>query len=159
MSGYKEKSEFKDCWNIWCIGRCGCFQPIAVAVIVTISIFAFAAALIAYLSTSFSTTQIVYSASATMATSPMNHVLYNMGPPFVTLTIPNNMIEYIGAQYNIACGNAGHVIRIAPGPLTTTFNALGNTVATCTAPFSGLSIQIISSSHMRIIASNGVTFT
>lgn len=159
MSTYKDKSEFKDCWNIWCIGRCGCFTPVLVGLIVTIAVFAFVASLLAYLSTSFPTTQIVYSASTTMSTSPMNQVLYNVGPPYITLTIPNNLIEYIGAQYNFVCANPGHVIRIAAGPLTTTFNALGNTIATCNEPFSGFSVQIFSSSHMRVIASNGVTFT
>ena len=123
------------------------------------SIFAFAASLVAYTSTSFPTKQIVYSASGVIANTPMNHVLYNVGPPFLTMTLPNNLIEFVGAQYNIVCINAGHVIRIAPGPLTTTFNAAGNTIATCTEPFAGLSIQVFSSSHMRVIASNGITFT
>jgi hypothetical protein len=89
----------------------------------------------------------------------MNHVLYNVGPPYLTMTLPNNLIEYIGAQYNIVCANPGHVIRISSGPLTTTFDALGHTIATCTQPFSGLSIQVFSSSHMRIISSNGVVFS
>lgn len=152
-------SEARDCWNQWCCpGRCGWFTPVFAAIVVTFSVFAFAASLIAFTSTRFASTQNVYTTSGPIQPTSMNQVLLSTGP--LAMTLPNNMIEFIGASYNFVCATPGHTITILGGALPTTFDGV-NRRATCTLAGAGFSIQVFNSLGMRTFAvsSVGITFS
>lgn len=157
---YGKKRDPSECWGGWCCGgtksRCMWWSNVAIAVTVTFAIFGFAAGLYAILRTAFATTQIVYTISGGMQSTSMNQVLYSGAP--LTMTFPNNMIEWIGAQYNFVCATPGHQIRILGGPLATSYDGV-NHVATCTVANAGFSIQVYDSMAMRVLNSAGVTFS
>jgi hypothetical protein len=152
-------SEAKDCFSNWCCpGRLSWMTPILAAIVVSFSIFAFAASLIAFTSTRFASSQNVYTTSGTIQPTSMNQVLLSTGP--LAMTLPNNMIEFIGASYNFACLTPGHTITILGGALPTTFDGV-NRRATCTLAGAGFSIQVMNSLSMRTFAvsSPGITFS
>ena len=113
-----------------------------------------------YMSATFPTSQTVYSdgAAGVLAAWPQNQVLAGGTAP-LAMTLPNNVIEFVGKQYTVDCATLPHhTITILGGSLTTTWDGV-HKVATCGGPFTGFSFRVINNNYIRVTASTGVTFT
>lgn len=147
-----------DFWSEWVFGRCGMMTPLATGTIVGFSIVAFLFSLWAWQTSQYAGQQVVYYQSAAIVPSPFGIVLAGAVP--MTMTLPNNLLEFIGGLYSVACASpAGHVIKITPGILNTRWIA-NATMAMCQPgyPNAGFLFHVLSQSSVRVMASDGVTF-
>jgi len=149
----------KSFWNWCCLGRCLWFHPLMVGIVFTMSVFAFVICFFAWNQGAFASTQKVYTIGGAIQTSPMNHVLGTSETTgILAMTLPNNMLEYAGAIYDIDCPTPfAHTITIQAGPLPTTWDGTRR-VATCSFG-GGFQFRVISSSAIRVVSATGVTFT
>lgn len=141
------------------VERCAWFHPIHVAIVTALSIVSFIVVFVIWHNTTFSTTQNVYTTSGMLSNFPQNHVLSAAVP--LAMTLPNNMLEFIGAEYTIDCPTpVAHSVTIQAGTLTTTWDGVNRKV-TCTGPRVGLSFRVISSSVVRVTSpsSAGVVYS
>jgi hypothetical protein len=134
-------------------------QPLVVALIISLAAVALGLAIWARNSASFPTGQKLYSASGPISSSPSGHVFTGNTPQ--TMTLPHNLLEYIGGTYNIDCASPlAHVVRITPGVMGTSFDGTA-TMATCNAgqPDAGFTFRVITPARIRVISSNEVVFS
>lgn len=109
------------------------------------------------------TSQQRYGVSHTMFTYPLNHVLTGSTP--ITLTLPNDLSPYVGAQYTVDCETAAaHEVVITAGALPTFWEGGGGMqrTVTCTggaAARSGFSFRVVSASHVRITQQSHITLS
>jgi len=156
-----KRQKHKDCWSEWCCpGRCGVFAPMAVGAIVAFSILSFFFSLWAWQSTQFAVSQHQYTMSGLIANSPYAAVL--TGATAQEMTLPNNLIEYIGGNFRVVCVSPiGHSVKIIPGILTTTWDGTNN-IATCPVgvPNAGFDYHVISQSIVYLTNIHpGITFS
>lgn len=148
-----------DCWSVWCCpGRCAWFRSLFVGVITLFAIAAFVVALYAWSLTSFATSYRTYTSNGGIATSPANHLLASSIP--LVMTLPNNLIEYVGGLYHIDCASPlAHTVTIQPGVLATTWDGT-NKVMTCTLGTpGGVTFRVVTPTLIRIVGSKSVTFS
>ena len=153
--------KYKDCWSEWCCpGRCGFFTPIAVGAILSFSVLGFVFALWAWQSTQFSVSQAQYVASGVIANRP--YASSWAGTTAQVMSLPNNLIEYIGANFRIICASPlAQQVKITPSILTTTWDGT-NPVANCPVgvPNAGFDFHVVSQSIVYVTNVNGgVTFS
>lgn len=151
----------KDCGSVWCCpGRCDWFKKLYVGVITFFSIAAFAIALISWSNTSFTTSYRTYTVNGVIRTSPAQHIL--AGTVVQAMTLPNNLVEYVGTEYHIDCASPlPHSVTILPGVLTTTWDGV-NRVMTCNAgPVggAGVSFRVVTPSLIRLVSARNVVFS
>ena len=155
----KKKQPCAWCLEWCCPGRSAWFSKLFVAAIVLFSIFALVFAMWALYNADYNISRTVYTSSAAIGYYPSNHILAGALP--LIMTLPNNMINYLGgATYDIDCGSSGHIVKIQPGTIPTTWPG-GATQFVCDAAGGGVSFRVISSFPplIRVTASNDVTFS
>jgi hypothetical protein len=155
----KEKSQ-KSCCAVWCCpGRCAWFKNLFVGVVVFFAIFSFVISLWAWSQSSFATSYKTYTTNGGINTWPAQHILAASIP--LEMTLPNNLLEFIGAEYHIDCASPlAHSITIIPGVLSTTWDGT-NRVLTCNASpagGAGISFRVVTPTLIRIISSRNVVF-
>lgn len=138
---------------------CPWFQPIEVALIVGAALAAVVLAYFAWRYALFGPTQVVYTVSGRLSTSPSGQVLQG-ATSAIAMTLPNNLLEYIGGFYHVECTTPfAHSVSIALGSLVTTWDG-SHTVATCTGgPGSGFSYYVVNPFIIRIVSPTGITFS
>jgi hypothetical protein len=151
----------RDCCFVWCCpGRCEWFKSIFVGIVISCSIVALVLSIIAWSQTSFTTSQRAYTTNGMITTSPSNHVMTATIP--LLMTLPNNLIEYMGGEYHIDCiGGVPHSVVIQPGILNTKWDGV-NTIMTCNNPApggAGISFRVTAINGIRIVASRNVVFS
>lgn len=103
--------------------------------------------------------QTVLQNNGQLPSSSMNMVL--AGGTALAMTLPNDLSPYVGYMYNVDCASAAaHSVTIQVGPLTTYWSPPHRT-ATCSAatPGTGFTFRVIAPNLIRVVASNGVTFS
>lgn len=105
----------------------------------------------------FGQEQVAWTVSGPLDNFPQNHVLAGLIP--ITMTLPNNMLEWVGKEYTFDCpGTTPQEVKIQPGALTTTWDGV-NTKITCTGPLAGFSFRVIRQDLIRITSSSGVVLS
>ncbi len=123
------------------------------------SITAFVLMIATWWSTSFATSQSVWTVSGPLSNFPRHHVLAGTIP--LVMTLPNNMLEYVGKEYVVDCPTlVPHEVKFLPGALVTTWDGT-NTIVTCTGPNAGFTFRVITQNVIRITspASAGVVYS
>lgn len=149
------------CWATWCCpGRCAWFKNLFVGVIVFLAIFSLVFAVWSWSGSRFATSYKSYASNGIIQTGPGQHILVASIP--LTMTLPNNLIEFVGSEYHIDCASPlAHTITITAGVLPTTWDGT-NRVMTCNPlPLggAGVSFRVVTPSLVRIVASRNVVFS
>lgn len=141
------------------VGYCSWLRPLIAAIIIALSGTALGLAIWAHSAATFPNSQKLYSASGSLSSSYSGQVF--TGNTAQTMSLPHNLIEFIGGTYNVECASPlAHVVQITPGPLGTSFDGT-STVATCNVgqPDAGFTFRVVTQSRIRIISSNQVIFS
>lgn len=153
------KRKQKECCEEWCCpGRCAWFQELAVGIVVVLAVFAIVFASWAWARTQFDTGVVFYSTNGPLHPSPASHNLQS-STLTLAMTLPHNLVEYVGGTYNVDCFQAGHTVQILPGTLGTTWDGIASTLATCTTSTGGFTFHVMSSNRVRIISQRNVIFS
>ncbi len=135
---------------------CLWFSPVVAGAVVTFGVLAFVAGMWAFYTAQFTTTFTRYTATAPMSSTPSSHVI--VADSLVTVTLPNNLVEFVGKTYNVDCGsNFMHVWKLGPGLPQTTWNG-ADTIAKCGGAGAGMTFHVVGQNYLRIISSTGMVF-
>lgn len=137
---------------------CAWFNPLVAGVIVTFGVLAFVFGIWAFYTAQFTTSFSQYSASVQLSPQPSSHLI--VGDSIITITLPNNLVEFVGKTYNIDCGTMfPHKIKLAAGSPQIKWDGV-NTLATCAGAGSGFTFHVVSPFYLRIIGTPvGIMFS
>lgn len=159
----KTKDCCNSCLSIWCCpGRCDWFKKLFVGVVVFFALFAFIFSLYTWSIVSWNTSYKTYTSNAAIQPWPANHIIANSVA--LTMTLPNNLVEYMQGEYHIDCSGpvfSTHSIVITPGPMGATWDGT-NRIATCSpAPLggAGISFRVVAPNLIRIVGVRNMVFS
>ena len=136
---------------------CLWFSPVVAGAVVTFGVLAFVAGMWAFYTAQFTTSFTQYTATAPMSPTPSSHVI--VADSLVTVTLPNNLVEFVGKTYNVDCGsNFLHVWKLGPGLPQTTWDGGTSTIAKCGGAGAGMTFHVVGQNYLRIISSTGMVF-
>ncbi len=136
---------------------CQWFSPLIGGVVVAFAVLAFVAGMWAFYTAQFTTSFTQYTATAPMSSTPSSHVI--VADSAITVTLPNNLVEFVGKTYNIDCGtNFMHIWKIGAGLPQTTWDGT-NTMAKCLSAGGGMTFHVVGQNYLRIIGTPvGISF-
>lgn len=153
----------RDCWdNFFRAGRNEVFSPLFVGAVVLLAIVGVSLAGWAWWGSRFAVSWKLYTSSSQLNSGSFAHVLAGTTP--MTMTLPNNLIEFVGGLYSVDCASPlGHSIKISSGVLATSWTSNGTitTVATCQPGVvnAGFLFRVISPTSIRVIDPQNVVLS
>jgi len=134
-------------------------MPVILAVVALLSLVAIALSCWALWRAHFHTALRTYGASGPIDSTYAQHAIHGDALNVRHMSMPNNLLHFIGATYVIACTGGGlHQITLDPGPLPTSWDGAHLTAA-CVDPTGVLQFLVLDATTIRIIASSSVQFS
>ncbi len=146
----------------WCVKRSGWFYGLVGGIVLLFHAAVIAALVVGslgFMYANYSLTQSTHYQSRRLEAHPLAHVIAGTTP--VVLTLPNDLSPYVGKLYHVDCASAAsHTVVIEPGSAATWTVGVPNIrTATCLAAGGGFSFRVISSTGIRLIDPQSVSFT